>query len=409
MSSNSTFPQSGSIPTCSGLRLLFVLFGSCWHLAFAGDLTLAMRPADAVAVQGGPARIEVVAVNATAADADFPLGGRVTGTITVGSNSWPVELRALPTGSAPSRIPAHGSASRRYEMDLPAAARGTAIVTLKTSSSDALQAVIDIGSPDASTAGKAAQVETSKAAAFVSQRTFSNRLAVHEPIYFIGGSEQPRIKFELSFKYRLHTFGDSRSVDPPHTLQLGYTQRSLWVEGGGQASHFYDSSYMPEVFYQWFPAAAPGSEVSGFTWFGLQSGIRHESNGKDGADARSINLLYIRAGFSFGTPAGWHLILVPQIYGYVGGVTENPDIETYRGHTQLTAVLQRGNNVSLRLNLVPGGNFKHGSREWNLEIPIRIRNFGFYALVQYFDGYGESLLAYNQHTSVLRGGFEVVR
>jgi outer membrane phospholipase A len=65
--------------------------------------------------------------------------------------------------------------------------------------------------------------------------------------------------------------------------------------------------------------------------------------------------------------------------------------------------------VSLRLNLIPGGNFKHGSREWNLAIQIRISNFGFHGLVQYFDEYGESLLAYNQGRSVLRGGFEFVR
>lgn len=408
MTTNGAFPQN-SQGIATWVCLVLALAVSCRHVAFAGDLTLAMRPADAGVVQAGTARIEVVAINGTSAAADFPLGERVAGTITVGGISWPVTLRALPTGGAPSRVPAGGSTARRYEMDLPVAARGTAIITIKSPSAEALQAVIDIGSASAPAAGAAAEPETSRAAAFVTQRTFSNRLSVHEPIYFIAGDEQPRIKFELSFKYRLHTFGDSQSVDPPHTLQLGYTQRSLWVEGGGTPSHFYDTSYMPEVFYQWFPAATPGSEIKGFTWIGLQSGLRHESNGKDGADARSINLLYIRVGFTFGSPESWHLILVPQIYGYVGGVTENPDIETYRGHTQLTAVFQRGNNVSLRLNLIPGGNFKHGSREWNLEIPIRIRNFGFYGLVQYFDGYGESLLAYNQHTSVLRGGIELVR
>jgi hypothetical protein len=35
--------------------------------------------------------------------------------------------------------------TRRYEMDLPAAVRGTAIVTIKTPSSEALYAAIDIG------------------------------------------------------------------------------------------------------------------------------------------------------------------------------------------------------------------------------------------------------------------------
>jgi outer membrane phospholipase A len=368
-----------------------------------------MRPANTGVVQTGTARIDIVVINGSAAAADVPLGARVAGTLAVAGNSWPVTLRALPTVGTPSQVPAGGSTVRPYEVDLPSAARGTAILTIRSPAADSLQTVIEIGASPVSTASGAEQVEHSRAAAFVSQRTFTDRLAVHEPIYFIAGSEQPRAKFEVSFKYRLHTFGDSHNADAPHTLQLGYTQRSLWIEGGGTPSHFYDTSYMPEVFYQWFPSATPGSEINGFTWIGLQSGLRHESNGKDGADARSINLLYMRMGFTVGSPEGWHLILLPQIYGYVGGVTENPDIETYRGHTQLTTVFQRGNNVSLRLNLIPGGNFKHGSREWNLEIPIRIRNFGFYGLVQYFDGYGESLLGYNHHSSVLRGGVEVVR
>jgi outer membrane phospholipase A len=400
--------DSQAIAGWVGLALGCTLSMSCAQVALAGDLTLALRAAEVDVVQAGTARIDLVAINGTTSAAEFPLGEQIPGTIAVGANSWPVMLRALP-GNAPPPVAPGGSTARRYEMDLPAAARGTAILTINSSTAGTLQAVLDIGPATAATNAEATPAETSRAAAFVSQRTFSNRLSVHEPIYFIAGDQQPRIKFQLSLKYRLHTFGDSPSADAPHTLQLGYTQRSLWVEGGGTASHFYDTSYMPEVFYQWLPTITAGSEIRGFTWLGLQSGLRHESNGKDGADARSINLAYVRLGFSFGSPQGWHLILLPQIYGYVGGVNENPDIETYRGHTQLTAVVQRGNNVSLRLNLVPGGNFEHGSREWNLEIPIRIRNFGFYGLVQYFDGYGESLLGYNQRSSVLRGGFELVR
>jgi len=30
-------------------------------------------------------------------------------------------------------------------------------------------------------------------------------------------------------------------------------------------------------------------------------------------------------------------------------------------------------------------------------------------MVQYFDGYGESLLEYNQHSSTVRAGFSLVR
>jgi hypothetical protein len=145
--------------------LVLALSLSCRHVAFAGDLTLAMRPADGAVVQAGKAHIEVVAINGTSAAADFPLGERVAGSITVGGNSWRVTLRALPTGGAPHRVLADESTARRYQMDLPGAARGTAILTIKSPSTEALQAVIDIGPAGGSAAGGAAEPETSRACA----------------------------------------------------------------------------------------------------------------------------------------------------------------------------------------------------------------------------------------------------
>ena len=63
------------------------------------------------------------------------------------------------------------------------------------------------------------------------------------------------------------------------------------------------------------------------------------------------------------------------------------------------------------LTSLPGEHFEHGSRQLDLSIPVRIpfTDLRSYLLVQYFDGYGESLLAYNQHTSAYRAGIEFVR
>ena len=62
------------------------------------------------------------------------------------------------------------------------------------------------------------------------------------------------------------------------------------------------------------------------------------------------------------------------------------------------------------LTALPGGHFEHGSRQLDLTIPVRLPlfHFGTFILVQYFDGYAESLVSYNQHTDALRAGIQFV-
>ena len=74
-------------------------------------------------------------------------------------------------------------------------------------------------------------------------------------------------------------------------------------------------------------------------------------------------------------------------------------------------MIEKGNGPLLRVSVIPGGGWKHGSRQLDLSIPLHLRDkgLGFYLLAQYFDGYGEALLSYNVHTSQLRFGVEVVR
>ena len=58
-----------------------------------------------------------------------------------------------------------------------------------------------------------------------------------------------------------------------------------------------------------------------------------------------------------------------------------------------------------------GKNAKRGNVQLDLTYPT-MRFFGSFSLyldVQYFNGYGESLLGYNQRTDELRVGFELFR
>ena len=388
------------------LAMTMIIAGGFSARGFAQEPSLALLPLSASAAPASTVEIDVVVVNRSMSDQAFPLGEQFTATMSVGSNSWPVILRAENAIGEPARVPIAGFVSRRYLLTLPAEARGRAVLEA-AGSWGMSRSVIDITAPAVAASG-ATTTQQAPVDAFDRQRPFSGRLTVDEPMYLIAGPEYPRGKFQISFKYRLFDFDKSDEIEPSssHTLQFAYTQRSLWDLGP-----FYDTSYMPELMYQWLETKTLFSPTSGVSWLGLESGVHHESNGRSGSEERSVNEVYVRPLFSIGSPEGWHAVLAPELYGYVGGLAYNPDINRYRGNSALRATLGKGNGASLMLTLFPGEHFEHGSRQWDLSVPVRIpfTDLRTYLLLQYYDGYDESLITYYQHTSVYRVGLEFVR
>jgi outer membrane phospholipase A len=244
------------------------------------------------------------------------------------------------------------------------------------------------------------------------QRTFAGRFYAHEPSYFIYGPDAPAAKFQFSFKYRL--LGDRGELGTKmpslRGLYVGFTQRSLWdIEA--KSSPFYDTSYMPEIMFESQSVIDPGGE-DGFQVLGYQLGARHESNGRDGTDSRSLNIVYFRPVFAFGRLDSWNLLVIPRVFAYVTDLDNNPDIKEYRGNAELTAIIGRNDKFALSMTGRLGSSGKHGSLQADLTIPVKfdkLLDFATYVLVQYWDGYGESLRNYNQRTSTIRAGFSLVR
>jgi phospholipase A1/A2 len=59
-----------------------------------------------------------------------------------------------------------------------------------------------------------------------------------------------------------------------------------------------------------------------------------------------------------------------------------------------------------------GDDWEHGSLQLDLTYPMMAmlsRSFSLYLQVQYFTGYGESLLLYNQRSDAVRAGFALYR
>jgi outer membrane phospholipase A len=140
--------------------------------------------------------------------------------------------------------------------------------------------------------------------------------------------------------------------------------------------------------------------------------LRHPS------DTRSLNTLYLlpRARWE---DNGTHFFEAALRVSAFFQIDENPDIARYRGYAELS--LRGGYIRGLQLAThVRGKADGHGSLEFNLTWPTSespllraipvVGSLGGYAQIQYFNGYGESLLDYDvRRKDQLRFGLMIVR
>jgi outer membrane phospholipase A len=92
-------------------------------------------------------------------------------------------------------------------------------------------------------------------------------------------------------------------------------------------------------------------------------------------------------------------------------LSDNPDIKDYYGYANLRTIIGWKRGLQLSALGQMGKNANRGNVQLDLTYPT-MRFFGSFSLyldVQYFNGYGESLLGYNQRTDELRVGFALFR
>ncbi len=237
---------------------------------------------------------------------------------------------------------------------------------------------------------------------------FANAFSPYEPNYFSAGSSgETNAKFQVSMKFRL--FNPETQTPFLEKLYLAYSQTSIWAIGSSSAP-FYDSSYRPSVFFL-------DDEVSQWPFrqwsrLGFQAGYEHESNGKDGAASRSMNIAFVRPTFTLPYADAYFISISPKIYSYLEK-SDNPDIAYYRGYSDVLVKVGKTDGVQLASTLRKGTGEEPYSVELDLSIPLRtpkLGNLGGYLHLQYFNGYGESLLDYNRKVqSQFRIGLMITR
>jgi len=333
--------------------------------------------------------------------------------------SWSVVLTA--SGSTEHSVAPGQFALCAYSLALPDGVAGRVILEVSQGLSHPATSVISIATPrpdplgvQATPQARPAQKVRYQTIAYTLQRTFADHFSPFEPVYFIYGPKAPAAKFQFSFKYRILSFDDfSEEMEgwPQRTLQFGYTQRSLW-DLDANSSPFYDTSYMPSLFYQFLSKASVTEEDrGGAKWLGLQTGYQHESNGQGSVASRSLNTMYLRSGALFGRADRWHAIVQGRVFEYIGGLSDNPYLKDYRGYGEWQAVVARGSGPSLSYIGRAGKDLSHFTSQFDLNLPVKthLLDFATYFLIQYFDGYGESLREYDRHSDTIRAGISLVR
>ncbi len=357
----------------------------------------------------------------------------LAGLLRQGTNEWLVTLKTETQAQTTSFDIAPGSFARTtYNFQLPTSAKPGSRLELNVVDSPATPIVIEVEVGVAVAAVDPAstpeQPETREPQTglgrFVREAEpkslrpdyqpstfFKEHFFGYEPFYFIAGPEVPNARFQVSLRYQLVNKEGWLAQKAPLVkgVNFAYTQTSLW-DLTSPSAPFFDTSYKPELLYL-IQKVDGGRWGDGFA-LDLQGGVQHESNGKGGLDSRSLNIAYFRPTVTLGHEDGFQLSLSPRTWVYVGDLRDNPDLTDYRGYADLRATVGWKRGVQLATTGRIGDDGGRGSLQLDLTYPMMnllAGSLSLYLHAQYFSGYGESLLQYNQRSDSFRVGFGLYR
>jgi outer membrane phospholipase A len=228
------------------------------------------------------------------------------------------------------------------------------------------------------------------------RETVRRHVSTYEPTYFLLGPVGGwNARLQFSFKYRLVA---PSGTEPRwwQSLYFGYTQTSVW-DLNGESKPFHDSSYRPTLF---FFRDDLRLKPDWMTRLGIQAGLQHESNGQKNLASRSLNTAYFAPAASVPIGDRWRVWITPRFISYVEK-EENPDLDRYRGNVEWRIRVGRDQGLQFAATLRKGRSSGYGSGQFDFTVPLRMvptarRSAAGYLHIQYFNGWGETLIDYNR-------------
>ena len=196
--------------------------------------------------------------------------------------------------------------------------------------------------------------------------------------------------FQISIKYLLA----EGIVGKYSTLEVGYTNRSFWQAYNDKISKpFRETNHEPELILSWRPEH--------ITWLEHASiSLNHQSNGQASSLSRSWNRIIFEGASIVGNSiwAGrvwWRIPEEKKGEPFDPSDNDNPDIDDYMGPGEVMYMHILGRHhltATMRNNFNFDENRGALQLEWSFPLTKRLKGY-----VQYFNGYGESLIDYNRY------------
>lgn len=188
-------------------------------------------------------------------------------------------------------------------------------------------------------------------------------------------------------------------------IWVAYSQTSLWQAwNSDDSSPFRSTNYKPEVFYvmpwkeKW--DFIPGDARVRFA----KAGVAHESNGQRKPDSRSWNYIYFGGAVEWG-PVIWETTWKQRV-NEVGDNDDNPDLVRYRGNFENRFSWRNNLSTYSLTRITRELSWDKGSWQLDFTHPLNSdKPDGLRFYIQFFSGYGETLLDYNHRQNRIGIGF----
>lgn len=197
------------------------------------------------------------------------------------------------------------------------------------------------------------------------------------------------VAFQFSLKYRLN----DGWLGKFSRIEFAYTNRSFWqAYNKDVSSPFRETNHEPELIFSWL------TRNQWVDYFSVA--LNHQSNGQTSAISRSWNRVIWEGGSVL--PQGilrmrlwWRIPEAEKKTPFSSQGDDNPNIENYLGYGEVSYIYPFAKqNVSLVLRNNLNSAHNRAAMELGWTFPLTKRMQGY---VQYFNGYGESLIDYDRN------------